>query len=738
MKQRVNISLGNATITPSEHVEAGSIGCWKLTYSVGESGLKKGGGIMIDTDSDTDWGELQFHDPMGLNYTTITTTGMSTLSWVLEGGFLRQKLKIIVWDQPLVVGDEIHIRIGDQSHGGPGARAQTFAEEKRYFRISVDPRGDGDYIELSTHPYLCIIGGPVERLSVLAPSQVTVGEAFKVVARVLDKYGNPSQNYRGKITLIQEGDIFSLQESGSFGPEDRGVLSVEGLIAIKTGLHRITLEDETGRKTQSNPIICHSKSQDYHLYWGDLHGQVRLAEKIRDYFKFARDVSAVDFASHQRNDHEVSNAHWEETQQIVKEFNDPHKFVTYLGFEWSGQHEVGGDHNIYFLDDDQPIRRSGHEEVEDKSDVNTDLTHINDVYDAYRGKRVLIIPHVGGRPANLTFHDPTLEPVIEVHSTHGTFEWFLRDVLKRGYKVGFVAGSDDYKLRQGGAYPGIGDRRFVRGGLMAVYAKELTRESLFEALKARRCYGTTGERIILEVKANGHIMGEEYTTTDFPEIHVKIAGTKPLDKIEVYRGLEKIYKHPLASSTRPSKTIKITWEGASREWSYSGVMWQGEIRVENSIIRKLSTMPLDRGDEMFSDVSNNGFKWTTFTCGDQDGVTFEVEDEKAKITVICTNTPIVSALGRVCSPMTQVEKISHQFCIKNLGLKPRKIYIGPIRRYISIQRLPEGNTPKEVVFKFLDKEIRGGINPYWVKVTQSDGEMAWSSPIYVNRSLNPI
>ncbi len=32
---------------------------------------------------------------------------------------------------------------------------------------------------------------------------------------------------------------------------------------------------------------------------------------------------------------------------------------------------------------------------------------------------------------------------------------------------------------------------------------------------------------------------------------------------------------------------------------------------------------------------------------------------------------------------------------------------------------------------FEDKGIKAGINPYWVKVVQSDGHMAWTSPMYI-------
>ena len=92
---------------------------------------------------------------------------------------------------------------------------------------------------------------------------------------------------------------------------------------------------------------------------------------------------------------------------------------------------------------------------------------------------------------------PRTGTLIEVYSEWGEFEWFLREALEKGYQVGFTAGSDDHKGRPGAAPPGSGSFG-VYGGLTCIYASELTREGLWEALKARRCYGTTGQRILLD------------------------------------------------------------------------------------------------------------------------------------------------------------------------------------------------------------------------------------------------
>ena len=97
------------------------------------------------------------------------------------------------------------------------------------------------------------------------------------------------------------------------------------------------------------------------------------------------------------------------------------------------------------------MHRSSHVLINDKSDVDTDCAHVTTLYHALANVEALLVPHVGGRYANLNWHDPNLEAVIEVYSERGEFEWFLRQALTKGCQIGFTAGSDDHKGRPGAA-----------------------------------------------------------------------------------------------------------------------------------------------------------------------------------------------------------------------------------------------------------------------------------------------
>jgi hypothetical protein len=71
----------------------------------------------------------------------------------------------------------------------------------------------------------------------------------------------------------------------------------------------------------------------------------------------------------------------------------------------------------------------------------------------------------------------------------------------------------------------------------------LTREAIFEAIKNRNVYATSGERIVLGFRLNGICMGGE-TRMDSPgdirTLEVAVCGTKTLEAVEIVRNGEVI------------------------------------------------------------------------------------------------------------------------------------------------------------------------------------------------------
>src|SRR5262249_28077809 len=148
----------------------------------------------------------------------------------------------------------------------------------------------------------------------------------------------------------------------------------------------------------------------------------------------------------------------------------------------------------------RPIRRSSHILVEGQTSSRA-VYMADELFRALEGEDAVVIAHVGGRYADIKCaHHGGLERSGEVHPTWAPFEWSLPDALDRGSRVGVLCHSDDHKGRRGATNPSASTFGAI-GGLTCYFMPELTRDALFEALRRRRHYGTTGTRLFLDLRA---------------------------------------------------------------------------------------------------------------------------------------------------------------------------------------------------------------------------------------------
>ncbi len=722
-ESEIRALYGWAEIDPDAPIVAGSVGTWCITYHVGQYGVDDGGVIKFAWRDVSDWAAPQFENPSAPEYASVSTTGTASL----RAKFEKQRyirpwrlcVTVDVFDDSLSEGDSITLTLGDTSGGSPGSRAQTFCKEAFEFRVAVDWCGTWVYTEVLS-PKTPIISGSPHRLVVLGPSETTPDAETWIGVKVEDLWGNPSTGYMGTVQINAEG-LTGLPETYQFQPTDHGVRRFEGVRASTTGIYRVGATDtENGLAAEGNPLRC-VESRDIHQpFWGDLHGQSEETvgtNPVSSYFRFAREAALIDFAGHQGNDFQITEAIWGEIKAQANTQYDPGRFVTFVGYEWSANTPLGGDHNVYYPGDDGPLHRSSHVLIPDKSDIDTDCTHVTELYTTLRGQvkdsrngDVLLLPHVGGRYANLNWHDPELEPLIEVYSEWGEFEWFLREALEKGYRIGFTAGSDDHKGRPGAAPPGSGSFG-VYGGLTCIYAAELTREGLWEALKARRCYGTTGQRILLDVTADGTPMGGAYQASQPPEISVNVVGTAPIERVDIFRGLERIHTVP-TTTERAGDQIRVAWSGQRIRARNRLVRWDGSLEIDRGRILGAKGYAFDSPAEGIEGVTDRTVSWKSVTTGDADGVILRL-DASSEAT-LDFKTPVLN------------QRVS----LQEIGDSPIIVEAGGIDMKVVFERLPLG-IGREVAFTFREAALPIGCHPYWVRVLQTDGAKAWASPIYV-------
>jgi hypothetical protein len=107
-----------------------------------------------------------------------------------------------------------------------------------------------------------------------------------------------------------------------------------------------------------------------------------------------------------------------------------------------------------------------------------------------------------------------------------------------------------------------------KSGFACVYATELTREAVFDALRSKRCYATTGVRAILEFSVNGCDMGGELDLRDPSEprvIRLHVIGTDRLKSLRIIKNSEDLVQRDLG---REEEFLEYHDTSAARNGDY--------------------------------------------------------------------------------------------------------------------------------------------------------------------------
>lgn len=548
------LGIGSARLEGPQTVEVMSHQTWTLHYTAGKAGIRPGGGIRIGLRHLVQWSQPQTKDPKGVGYLTVKTTGDVPVKLDIDGGrrfFLehfawQNMVEVILPDRGLAPGETIRVTYGDRSEGSPGTRVQPFDESRFVFKVYVDALGQEKYLPLADSPAIEIVAADPYRLAVVMPSDAVAGESTWCTVRAEDRYGNPATRYRGTVQCSSTDPAARLPQAYTFTEADRGARQFEDVVFATPGRHTITAGDGS-LSCVGNPVRAVPARPERFLLWGDLHGHTLFSDgrgTVEEYYDFARRFAALDFCAVSDHAFEVVDAMWEHSKAVTNRLNDPGRFVTINAFEWSGNSAVGGDHNVYFLEDDPPLYRSDNyydsRNLQMYHGPDPKLPHVEDLFvkleDRLGDKDVFAVPHYGGRPGNPTWHNPKVERLIEIFSEHRRSEDWAAKFLTQGRRLGVIASTDNHYGNPGYGYlrpTHHWDTQEIGMAAVAVYAGSRTRESIFHALYDRHVYATSGDRIVLDFRCDGHPMGSEYRSDVAPMVTVEALGTAPIITVQI-------------------------------------------------------------------------------------------------------------------------------------------------------------------------------------------------------------
>ena len=496
-------------------------------------------------------------------------------------------------------------------------------------------------------------------------------------------------------------------------------------------------------------------SSDYRNYFGDLHNHnevgyaqgslsrsFEVARAHLDFYAFTPhsywpDVGTYDgkIENKWKNGFHVAEARWPEVVETARRFDAPGEFVTILGYERHGAAE--GDYHVLF-----PDLKGDYELIEDLVELQ-----------AFAKKRgCIMVPH---HPANRLGHrgissaavDPDVSPVLEIYSEWGNAEhdraprpykrhteggrWTkhtLHEYLEGGHRFGVIASTDDHL-----GYPGG-----YREGLAVIKATELTREAIFDALRNRRCYGVSGDRIALDFELNGEMMGRELSYARERRMRVAVRGWDQVDRVEILKNKRVIHREfpmdrvPDAQSW--GRPVIVRFEYGWGPWPALGwrgtADWDFTIAVEGGRILDAAPCftpgPLDefRRDRIV-ERTERSVHVQSFTAlkqqvddWSQKALVLRVEgDADTKFSVSCTR-PSKCALAQTFAELAESNEM--------LFTRPFPWESAMLHRLTFAENY-------ETEFTFEDEGDGSRADWYYVRVVQANEEMAWSSPIWVEK-----
>lgn len=503
---------------------------------------------------------------------------------------------------------------------------------------------------------------------------------------------------------------------------------------------------------EQSQLDAADRSDRPQLYWGDLHNHnavgyaqgtlersIDVAREHLDFFAFTGHASWHDMPQMPGDRHmkwaggfKVHADHWPKTRRLIREA-DSQDFVALLGYEWHSS--VFGDYCIIFPGDQEELFLPD---------------HVEKLLDFAEAQAALAIPHHvaykrGWRGTNFAHFRRAASPVVEIFSEHGCTESdraplpmirhsnggrstsnTILPQLKAGLRFGFVASSDDHR-----GYPGA-----YGEGIAGVWARQLTPEALFEAIRARRTYAATGDRITLEVAINGRPMGSELAATADRQIDVRVEAPDSIATIELIRNGRVIKRH--FPDDHADQAVKLPGRAKCRiqygwgPWAALDLgrtcLWQMRVHLAGGKIRR-ATPCFQSGpyEEDLRDrlrlLPQGSCRLVSFTSR----VRCYAEDPTKSIVLELEGGPDAALILQLSKPVEQtvrarLSELAQDNVVTFTGAFTSESYI--------VHRLV-GPSEYSAKVRWHDRHKEAPADWYYVRVTQHNGQMAWSSPIWV-------
>lgn len=196
------------------------------------------------------------------------------------------------------------------------------------------------------------------------------------------------------------------------------------------------------------------------------------------------------------------------------------------------------------------------------------------------------------------------------------------------------------------------------------------------------------------------------------EFGFEILAGAPVERVEIRNRTRLLETWRPYAAADLGRRIRVLWEGSEYRGRGRETLWKGEIALAGngwSGARPINRFNLDRR----FDASATGLAFDGVTTGGFMGVEAMLEDPRAGTLSIRTNL------------------VEAEIPVAELGLEHRAWEAGGLGRRVRAFRLPDTN-PHHTVRHSLRVALRQDEdNALFIRATLEDGNVLWSSPIYL-------
>lgn len=546
--------------------------------------------------------------------------------------------------------------------------------------------------------------GPAQlsHLGVYAPAIVKTGVTFQVDLKFTDKFGNPAGGSLPPLDVLVDGSVAARVPAGT-NPSPAVNLTLNA-----AGKHTLEVSSAGGGLGGAATVQVEDDPA-WTVKWVDLHVHTAMSDALQSDAEIHERLDGVlDDVVLIDDDNRLSSVDWRHRRTQALD-----------GFEWSAGLLSGGHHLVLssapFTFKDSP---------------RLEYPTLADLYLGIHGPDELIValPEI---PADPRYLNPNVTRLVEIKAGTGTFEWYGNEFARRGYRVGFVGSSTAHNHQAGPP---------ATTGRTAVMVEP--GETLFHALRARRTWVTSGPRIMVAATVNGGYPGQRVASAADRVIKGEVIGTAGIDRIDLIRNGKVVDSRDLAADPT-SETVKVSFDSSSApvngrdDLPRNGREWIGFIRAEGAAIASVDGSALRNTTREAVEINpsdSSRVDFITWTRGQPSSFDIDLAKPTGSVT-------LDMSLKSGFEDRDEIPRDRKPAAIpsRKLAVPMQELTQGRVVRHYDVDgyadtitfELVKKNPPDVADFNFTDERPFGEGDYYYVRVTQADDNMAWTSPVWV-------